>query len=72
MGDADIAAHAKANGEAFAANLIRSIRMTAANMENIMIPGSGDREDEDVLPAEPVPATFDLSADLIEKICAPG
>jgi hypothetical protein len=86
IGDADIAAHANAKGEAFAANLTRSIRMTAANMGKSLVPGSADREDvdptstaiafepcrvDDVLPAELVPATFDRSADLTASICAP-
>ena len=65
--DKSVAADAKAKSEAFAQNLARSIRMTAAAMGRNVIPGSADREDvdptataiafepcrvEDVLPAE--------------------
>src|SRR5271165_2705785 len=87
IGDANIAARAKARGDAFAADLTRSIRMTAESMGKALIPGSADREDvdptataiafepcriEDILPAELIPPTFDLSASRIEKVCAPG
>ena len=75
IGDEDVAAHANAKGREFAANLTRSIRMTAEEMETGLIPGSADREDvdptstsiafepcrvEDVLPPEFVAATYDL------------
>jgi len=84
--DTRVAADAKAKGEAFASNLARSIRMTAAAMGRDVIPGSADREDvdptataiafepcrvEDVLPAELTPATFDLVSKLIETIGSP-
>jgi hypothetical protein len=87
IGDESVAAHARSKGEEFAGNLARSIRMTANRMGRALIPGSADRDDvdptstaiafepcrvEDVLPAELVPATFDLSANLTERICAPG
>src|SRR5271166_3574596 len=87
IGDANIAARAKARGDAFAADLTRSIRMTAESMGKALIPGSADREDvdptataiafepcrvEDILPAELISPTFDLSASRIEKVCAPG
>ncbi len=60
--------------------------MTAAAMGRNVIPGSADREDvdphataiafepcrvEDGLPPELLPATFDIAADFIKKICAP-
>jgi hypothetical protein len=87
IGDGNVAGRAKAKADAFAANLIRSIRMTAADMGKSLIPGSADREDvdptataiafepcrvEDVLPAEFIPHTFDLSSELTERVCAPG
>ncbi len=87
IGDKDVAAHAKAKGREFAANLARSIRMTAEALGKGVIPASADREDvdpsstsiafepcrvEDVLPAELVPATFDLSAARISQVAAPG
>ena len=87
IGDASVAAYARERGGVFAVNLARSIRMTAAGMGKGVIPGSADRDDvdphataiafepcrvDDVLPAELVPATFDLAAKLIATICAPG
>jgi F5/8 type C domain len=87
IGDANISSRAKEKGEAFATDLARSIRMTAERMGRTLIPGSADRDDvdptstaiafepcrvKDALPAELVPATFDLSADLTESLCAPG
>ena len=86
IGETDIAAHANAKGREFAANLTRSIRMTAAAMGKDLIPGSADREDvdphataiafepcrvEDVLPAELLPATFDIVTKLIATIASP-
>ena len=77
IGDMAVAAHAKAKGLEFAANLARSIRMTTEELGTGLIHGSADREDvdptstsiafepcrvEDVLPAEFVPATYDLFA----------
>ena len=74
-----------AKGRAFAANLARSIRMTAARMETGLIPGSADRDDvdpsstsiafepcqvEDVLPAEFIAATYDRAAARLRAICA--
>ena len=74
-------------GREFAANLTRSIRMTASAMGRDVIPGSADRDDvdphataiafepcrvDDALPEELLPATFDLAAKLIATIRAPG
>jgi hypothetical protein len=87
FGDQEIAAHAKTQGEAFAAKLTRSIRMTAAAMERDMIPGSADREDvdptstsiafepcrvEDALPPELIGATYDRAAARIKAISSPS
>ena len=87
IGDAGVAAYAREQGAAFATNLARSIRSTAAAMGRDVIPGSADRDDvdphataiafepcrvDDVLPAELVPQTFDLAAQLIATIRAPG
>ncbi|MBV9286498.1 MAG: hypothetical protein JO288_01525, partial [Hyphomicrobiales bacterium] len=84
-GDASVAAYARAQSEAFAADLARSIRMTAASMGRKVIPGSADRDDvdphataiafepcrvEDALPPELMPATFDIAADFIKTISA--
>ncbi len=86
MGDMDLAADLKSKGKAFAANLARSIRMTAEAVGRGLIPGSADREDvdptstsiafepcrvEDVLPREFIAATYDLSADRIKLIDDP-
>ena len=86
IGDRSVAAHAAAKGREFAANLTRSIRMTAARMETGLIPGSADRDDvdpsstsiafepcrvEDVLPAELIAATYDRAAARLRAICAP-
>ncbi len=85
IGDDNIAAHAASKGREFAANLTRSIRMTAARMEIGLIPGSADRDDvdpsstsiafepcqvEDVLPAELIAATYDRAAARVKAICA--
>ena len=85
IGDRTVAAHAAAKGREFAANLTRSIRMTAARMETGLIPGSADRDDvdpsstsiafepcqvEDVLPAELIAATYDRAAARLRAICA--
>ena len=87
IGDDKIAARARAQGEAFAASLTRSIRMTAAAMGKGLIPGSADREDvdptstsiafepcrvEDALPAELIAATYDRAAERLAAISAPG
>ena len=84
--DERIAAYARAKGEDFAANLARSIRMTAAAMGRDVIPGSVDRDDvdphataiafepcrvEDALPPELLPGTFDIAADFIKAISRP-
>jgi len=77
IGDIDVAAHAKAKGREFAANLARSLRMTTELLGSGLIHGSADREDidptstsiafepcrvEDVLPNEFISATYDLLA----------
>jgi hypothetical protein len=87
IGDRETAARAKAQGEAFAARLARSIRMTAAEMETDLIPGSADREDvdpastsiafepcrvEDALPVELITPTYDRAAQRLAAISAPG
>ena len=87
IGDQRVAAHAKAKGRAFAANLTRSIRMTAERMRTGLIPGSADRDDvdptstsiafepcqvEDVLPAELVAATYDRAAGPHQGVSSPG
>jgi hypothetical protein len=86
IGDGSVAAHAAAKGREFAANLTRSIRMTAARMRTGLIPGSADRNDvdptstsiafepcevEDVLPAELIAATYDRAAARVRAISAP-
>ena len=86
IGDAEVAKEARANGEAFAAALARSIRLTAEGLGRGLIPGSADREDvdptstsiafepcrvEDVLPPEFLPGTYDLLADRIKLFAAP-
>jgi hypothetical protein len=85
IGDAAVAEEAKANGEAFAANLTRSLRLTAEGLGKGLIPGSADREDvdptstsiafepcrvEDVLPPELLAKTYDLSAERVRLIGA--
>ena len=47
FGDQRVAAHAKARSREFAANLTRSIRMTAEHMRTDLVPGSADRDDVD-------------------------
>jgi hypothetical protein len=87
IGDKTVAAEARAKGREFAANLARSLRMTADESGKGVIPASADRDDvdpsstsiafepcrvEDVLPSEFLPATFDLSAARIKQVAAPG
>ena len=87
IGDKTVVAHAKAKGREFAANLTRSIRMTAEKMKTGLIPGSADRDDidptatsvafepcrvEDALPPELVAATYDRAAARVKEISAPG
>jgi hypothetical protein len=70
-----------------AANLARSIRMTAAAMGRNVIPGSADRDDvdphatviafepcrvEDGLPPELMSGTFDIAAGFIKAISRPA
>ena len=87
IGDEGVAAHANAKGREFAANLTRSIRMTAEKMKTDLIPGSADRDDvdptstsiafepcrvEDALPPELVAATYDRAAARVKEISSPG
>jgi hypothetical protein len=87
IGDQATANRARAQGEALAASLTRSIRMTAAAMKSNLVPGSADREDvdppstsiafepcrvDDALPAELVGATYDRAAQRVASISAPG
>ena len=86
IGDQTVAAEAKSQGQEFAANLARSIRLTAAALGKGLVPGSADREDvdptstsiafepcrvDDVLPQECVPATYDLCAQMTARITDP-
>jgi hypothetical protein len=86
IGDQSVATHAKAKGPEFAANLTRSIRMTAEKMKTDLIPGSADRDDvdptstsiafepcrvEDALPHELVAATYDRAAARVKDISSP-
>ena len=86
IGDETVAAHAGAKGREFAANLARSIRMTAEKMKTGLIPGSADRDDidptatsiafepcrvEDALPPELVGATYDRAAARVRDISSP-
>ena len=86
IGDEPTAAHASAKGREFAANLTRSIRMTAEKMKTGLIPGSADRDDidptatsiafepcrvEDALPPELVAATYDRAAARVREISSP-
>ena len=81
--DGGVAAHANAKGREFAANLTRSIRMTAEKMKTGLIPGSAGRDDvdptatsiafepcrvEDALPPELVAATYDRAAARVREI----
>ena len=87
IGDETVAAHANAKGREFAANLTRSIRMTAEKMKTDLIPGSADRDDvdptstsiafepcrvEDAFPPELVAATYDRAAARVKEISSPG
>ena len=86
IGDEREAAHSRAKGLEFAANLTRSIRMTAERMKTGLIPGSADRDDvdptatsiafepcrvEDALPPELVAATYDRAAARVREISSP-
>jgi hypothetical protein len=87
IGDMVVASDARAKGQAFAADLARSLRLTAKELGRGVIPASADRQDvdpsstsiafepcrvEDVLPAELISATFDLSSARIKQVAAPG
>lgn len=86
MGDADIAALCEAKGGAFAADLARSMRMTAEALGSNLVPASADREDvdptstsiafdpcrvDDVLPAEFVHPTYDTYRAHLDIVRAP-
>jgi F5/8 type C domain len=86
IGDEGVATHADAKGREFAANLTRSIRLSAEKMKTDLIPGSADRDDvdptatsiafepcrvEDVLPPELVAATYDRAAARVKDISSP-
>ncbi|MGZ9154434.1 MAG: hypothetical protein ACXW6J_14235, partial [Candidatus Binatia bacterium] len=86
IGDTNVAAHANAKAQEFAANLARSIRMTAEELGTGLIHGSADREDvdvsstsiafepcrvEDILPTEFIAATYDHLAHGIKLIGEP-
>jgi hypothetical protein len=86
IGDVDIAAGARAKGQELRANLARSIRMTTEELGTGLIHGSADREDvdptstsiafepcrvEDILPAEFIPATYNLFSTQINLFGSP-
>jgi hypothetical protein len=86
IGDAGETAYATARGEAFAAGLARSIRLTSESLGRGLIAASGDREDvdpsstsiafepcrvEDVLPAKFVAKTYDLAAERVRQVGGP-
>lgn len=85
IGDADTAAWARRKGEAFAANLARSLRMTTEELGTGLIHASADREDvdptstsiafepcrvDDVLPVEYLQATYDLYCEHLNRLRA--
>ena len=87
IGDRATAARAEAQGEAFAADLARSIRLSARDMGVDAIPGSADRRDldppstaiafepcrvDDALPKELVGPTFDRAAKRLAAIREPA
>jgi hypothetical protein len=87
IGDADEATHTAARGNAFAANLARSIRLTSESLGRGLVAASGDREDvdpsstsiafepcraDDVLPAEFIGKTYDLVAERVRQVREPG
>lgn len=86
IGDEIMANHARTKGQAFAANLARSMRMTAEAMGTGLVPASADREDMDptstaiafepcrvdeVLPADLLQATYDDYARHLDTIRQP-
>jgi hypothetical protein len=87
LGDAAAAAYARTRGAEFAANLARSLRLTAEVDGKGMVPSSADREDvdptgtaiafepcrvEDVLPADLLKPTYDFYARHLDDLRAPG
>jgi hypothetical protein len=86
IGDIAVAEQLRAEGETFAADLARSIRLTAEALGRGAIPGSADREDvdptstsiafepcrvEDVLPSEFLAKTYDIAADRAKRFADP-
>jgi hypothetical protein len=86
MGDAAMAAYADTQGQAFAVQLNRSLRLTADAQGNGMIPASADREDvdptstsiafepcrvDDVIPHDLITPTYDNYAQHLEVIRKP-
>ncbi len=86
-GDASAAAWARSGGVAFASHLSRSVRLASQALNRGVLAASADREDvdptstsiafepcrvEDVLPAEYLKATYDLSANRIAEVMSPG
>jgi hypothetical protein len=87
LGDQRVATHCRAKGREFAANLTRSIRMTAEKMKTDLIPGSADRDDvdptstsiafepcqvDDAFPHALVAATYDRAAARVKEVSSPG
>ena len=87
LGEMDIAAEVRAKGQEFAETLARSLRLTTQSLGTSIIHASADREDvdpsstsiafepcrvEDVLPAEFLPATYDLAARHLREVTEPG
>jgi hypothetical protein len=87
LGEMDIAAEVRAKGQEFAETLARSLRTTTQSLGTSIIHASADREDvdpsstsiafepcrvEDVLPAEFLPATYDLAARHLREVTEPG
>lgn len=87
IGDDAVAAEMQAKGQAFAARLARSMRLTADAMGRGLVPASADREDvdptstaiafepcrvADVLPADCLQATYDEYVRHLDIIRAPG
>jgi hypothetical protein len=86
IGDAAVAAEAEAKGREFAANLARSMRLTAEHDGKGLVPASADRDDvdpastsiafeplrvDDVLPADLVQPTYDRYSAHLDEVRAP-
>jgi hypothetical protein len=87
LGEMAVAAEVRAKGQEFAKSLARSLRMTSECLATGLIHASADREDvdpssttiafepcrvEDVLPAEFLPATYDLAVRHLRDVTAPS